>query len=79
MGTDFGISTFKEVLKLVDGRVPLLVEIKEDAGKYAVSDATAARLADYGGAFIVESFNPLSLMNMKKKLPTALRGVLSQL
>jgi len=77
-GTEDGVPLFDDVLSLVDGKVPLLVEIKEDAGKYGVSTAAAERLATYGGRFIVESFNPLSLMNMKKRLPTALRGVLSQ-
>ena len=77
-GTGEGIPRFSEVLSMVDGRVPLLVEIKEDAGKYAVSDAVAKIMQDYGGPYIIESFNPLSLGNIKKKLPSATRGFLSQ-
>lgn len=77
-GTDDGIPTFREVLDLVDGKVPLLVEIKEDAGKYDVSNAAAEMLKDYHGPYIVESFNPLSLGNFKKKLPKVARGILSQ-
>lgn len=76
--TGEGVPRFADVLSMVDGRVPLLVEIKEDAGKYAVSDAVAEIMKDYSGPYIIESFNPLSLGNIKKKLPMATRGFLSQ-
>ena len=76
LGTEDGVPTFEEVLKLVDGRVPLLVEIKELSGN-AVSTAAAKMLADYKGEFIVESFNPLSLKNFKKELPGVPVGILS--
>ena len=72
-----GIPTFDEVLDAVGGRVPLLVEIKEDQGDHAVSDATAKRLSSYEGGFIVESFNPLSVRNARKKLPKTPCGFLS--
>ena len=78
LGTDETIPTFDEVLSLVDGKVPLLVEIKEDAGKYAVTEKAIEMLSEYKGEFIVESFNPLALSLLKKKMPDALRGVLSQ-
>ena len=76
--TDDSVPTFAEVLSLVDGRVPLLVEIKEDPGVSEVSKKTAAALASYGGDFIVESFNPLSLRNFGSILPAVPRGILSQ-
>ncbi len=77
LGTEDGVPLFSDVLEMVDGRVPLLVEIKEDAGNYAVSSATAEMLRSYNGLYIVESFNPLSLSNIAKKLPEATRGILS--
>lgn len=77
LGTDDGIPTFSQVLDAVDGKVPLLVEIKEDPGVSAVSDATAKMLADYTGPYVVESFNPLSLANFAKKKPGVARGILS--
>ena len=77
LDTDDGIPRFSDVLALVDGRVPLLVEIKENAGDSTVSAAAAKMLAEYKGDYIVESFNPLSLGNIKKKLPGATRGILS--
>lgn len=77
-GTADGIPLFSDVLDLIDGRVPLLVEIKEDAGNSAVSEAACKILADYRGPFIVESFNPLSLKTVKEKKPEFVRGILSQ-
>ena len=76
-GTDDGIPRFSEVLSLVDGRVPLLVEIKEDPGNSRVSSKCAEMLSEYKGEYIVESFNPLSLKNSKKTLQNVPHGVLS--
>ena len=76
-GTEDGVPTFREVLELVDGKVPLLVEIKEDAGNSAVSTKAAEMLAQYKGDYIVESFNPLSIANVKKHLQNVTAGVLS--
>ena len=78
LGTGDGIPLFSDVLELVGGRVPLLVEIKEDAGNYAVSTECARVLAEYRGPYIVESFNPLSLRNFRKRLPDIPVGILSQ-
>lgn len=77
LDTEDTIPRFSDVLSLVDGRVPLLVEIKEDAGDSAVSEATAKILADYKGDYLIESFNPISLSTVAKKLPGATRGILS--
>ena len=76
-GTEDGVPRFSEVLAAIDGRVPLLVEIKEDAGNSAVSEKAVELLSAYSGEYIVESFNPLSLGTVKKKLPGACRGILS--
>jgi len=72
------IPTFREVLALVKGKVPLLVEIKEDAGKYGVTEKTVEILKEYDGPFIIESFNPLALGRVKKLAPEFMRGFLSQ-
>ncbi len=77
-GTADGIPLFSDVLALVDGKVPLLVEIKEDAGDSSVSMAACKMLREYKGDYIVESFNPLSLKTVKKNMPQVMRGILSQ-
>ena len=75
--TEDRIPTFSEVLSLVDGRVPLLVEIKEDAFKYAVTEKTVEMLRSYQGEYIIESFNPLAVWRVKKLMPEAIRGQLA--
>lgn len=76
-GTEDGVPLFSDVLAMVNGRVPLLVEIKEDPGNNAVSLAACEMLKGYNGEFIVESFNPLSLKTVKKNAPEFVRGILS--
>ena len=75
-GTDERIPTFDEVLELVNGRVPLLVEIKSCKNIFALTDATAARLKRYKGKYLVESFNPLSLLRLRRVAPEMIRGQL---
>lgn len=76
-GTEDGIPLFSDVLSLVDGKVPLLVEIKEHPGVTAVSEATCEILKNYKGEFIIESFNPISLKVVKENAPEFVRGILS--
>ncbi len=75
-GTEETIPTFHEVLALVGGRVPLLVEVKEDPGCRAVSGAAAKILSEYNGEFITESFNPMTVRRMRRALPGSASGYL---
>ena len=77
-GTADTVPTFSEVLSLIDGRVPLLVEIKEETTKCRVTEKTLELLADYKGEVVIESFNPTSLALAKERAPHLLRGMLSQ-
>ena len=70
------IPTFAQVLALVDGRVPLLVELKGEDLNTALCEKVAALLSDYKGAYCLESFNPLLIGKMGKYLPGAYRGLL---
>ena len=76
LGTDERIPLFSEVLELVDGKVPLLVEIKEDGMDLTTARQAVKELWDYRGEYIMESFNPLSLGAVKKANPSVLRGFL---
>ncbi len=77
-GTEEGIPQLKEVLKLVNGKVPLLIEIKELSKEKEVAPALAMMMRSYEGPYIVESFNPTSLSRFRKVLPHVPRGILSQ-
>lgn len=75
-----GIPTLSEVLELVGGRVPLLIEIKDQTGDMSVTDgrleaATAAALRDYRGRVAVMSFNPHAVAEMRRLAPDLPRGL----
>ena len=74
--SDQTIPTFAQVLSLVDGRVPILVELKGEDLNTSLCEKVAAQLKDYRGEYCLESFNPLLIGKMKKYLPDALRGLL---
>ena len=78
-GSDEGIPTFAELLQQVNGRVPLLIELKKNntGGGHALSELTAKLLDGYTGAYAVQSFNPFILKWFKKNRPDMLRGQLS--
>ncbi|WP_209425342.1 glycerophosphodiester phosphodiesterase family protein [Pararhodobacter sp. SW119] len=75
-----GIPTLADVLALVAGRVPLLVEIKDQSGGMgpvdeALEKAAAAALRGYGGPVAVMSFNPHSMAAMARHAPDVPRGL----
>ena len=75
-GTDEKIPRLTEVLQVVGGRVPLLVELKGESTDTSVCPKTDAILSQYRGDYIVESFNPLLLYWYRKNRPEVLRGQL---
>ena len=74
--SDERIPTLCEVLELVSGRVPILVELKGEATDTTLCSYVADCLRCYEGAYCIESFNPLLLHEMKKHLPDAYYGLL---
>ncbi|MGR3364804.1 MAG: glycerophosphodiester phosphodiesterase family protein [Maritimibacter harenae] len=79
-GGDEGIPTLSEILALVDGRVPVLIEIKDQDGamgpnvgplEAAVADAVTA----YAGPVAVMSFNPHAVAEMARLAPDVPRGL----
>ena len=77
LNTDFCIPTLKQVMELVDGQVPLLIEIKNEGKVGDIEKATYEILKNYKGEFAIQSFNPYSLEWFKNNAPNILRGQLS--
>ena len=74
------IPTLPEVLKIVGGQVPLLIEIKDQTDRMTESDgrlemAVAAALSTYKGPVAVMSFNPHAVANMARLAPDVPRGI----
>lgn len=76
-GTDYKIPTFNEVLDLVDGKVPLIIEIKSNRDRDGLCNSVKNELNDYKGRFCIESFDPLIMSRIKKNMPDVIRGQLS--
>ena len=81
-GTGDKIPSFDEVLELIDGKVPLIIEIKSEGNWRRTTRLVAERLDSYNpkdenGAYCVESFHPLALKWIRKKRPEILRGQLA--
>lgn len=76
-GTDYTIPTLEEVLNFVDGRTPLLIEIKQLEKVGELERKMWELLKDYKGEYAVQSFNPFSLEWFKKNAPQVWRGQLS--
>jgi glycerophosphoryl diester phosphodiesterase len=79
-GANETIPTLTEVLKLVAGRAPLLIEIKDQQGELGPTDgkleaATAAALANYTGPVALMSFNPNTVITMARLAPGIPRGI----
>ena len=77
-----GIPTLAEVLVLVDGRVPLLIEVKDQDGQMGpnigpLGEAAAYCLRGYKGPFAMMSFNPHATAEMAQLLPDAPRGIVT--
>jgi glycerophosphoryl diester phosphodiesterase len=77
LGGSCGIPTLREALALVQGRVPLLIEIK--AKEHGAADARAVfeRLVGYPGPFAVQSFDPWTMAWFHEHAPHIPRGQLA--
>lgn len=71
------IPTFEEVLKFVDGRVPLLIEIKNEGKVGQLEKTVIDMLKDYKGQYAIQAFNPFVLEYFYKHAPEIPRGQLA--
>jgi glycerophosphoryl diester phosphodiesterase len=77
---DETIPTLAEILALVAGRTPLLIEIKDQTGAMSPTDgrleaATVAALRDYAGPAALMSFNPHAVETCARLAPALPRGL----
>jgi glycerophosphoryl diester phosphodiesterase len=80
-GTE-GIPTFAEFLDLVDGQVPLLVEIKDQDGSMGpntgeLESAACAAVRGYKGPLAFMSFNPHAVAKCAEFAPDVPRGLVT--
>ncbi|MGP6087060.1 glycerophosphodiester phosphodiesterase family protein [Antarctobacter jejuensis] len=80
IGGNEGVPTLIEVLQIVDGAAPLLIELKDQDGQMGpnigtLEAATAAALDGYTGPVALMSFNPHSAAEMARICPSLPRGL----
>jgi glycerophosphoryl diester phosphodiesterase len=75
---DATIPTLEELLDLVDGRVPLVIEMKSAfAGDRRLEAAASSILLGYAGPAAVMSSDPASMIAMRRHAPSLSRGMIA--
>lgn len=69
------IPTFEDVLELVNGKVPLLIELKDSRG-FTLEKEVSKRLNDYKGEFAIQSFDPRTVLWFRLFRKDITRGLL---
>ena len=80
-GTEYTIPTLDEVLDVLAGKVPLILEIKRGekrARNALLCQKIRDRLLRYDGPVCIESFDPSIVTWWRRNAPEVLRGQLSQ-
>ncbi|HEX2556541.1 MAG TPA: glycerophosphodiester phosphodiesterase family protein [Microvirga sp.] len=73
------IPTLQAFLDRIDGRVPLVVEIKSRFdGNTALTRRTCEILAGYSGPFVIKSFDPDVLATVREIAPGVTRGIVGE-
>lgn len=75
--TEYKIPLFSEVLACVDGRGPLIVELKHGKRNKELCEKTYALLKNYKGDYCVESFQPVIVAWFRFHAREVLRGQLA--
>lgn len=76
-GTEEQVPLFDEVLEAVNGRVPLIVEIKVEQNVAPLCRAVYERMLTYRGAWCMESFDGRAVQWFRKNAPEVIRGQLA--
>ncbi|MGI5936510.1 MAG: glycerophosphodiester phosphodiesterase [Oscillospiraceae bacterium] len=76
-GTQERIPLLEEALSVINGRGPVIVELKRGRNNRQLCEKTLNILRRYTGPFCVESFDPFIVRWFRKNAPDVLRGQLS--
>ena len=75
-GTQEHVPTFDDMLKTVDGKVNLIIEIKPTKRVQETCDMVMDHLKDYKGTYCIESFDIRVVNYMHKNFPDVILGQL---
>lgn len=71
------VPLFSEVLSFVNGKVPLVIEIKNEGKVGEMESMIYAQLKGYQGLYAIQSFNPYTVKWFRRNAPEVLRGQIS--
>ena len=77
LNTSETIPLLQDVLKEINGKVGVMIELKNDKRAGLLEENTYKIVKKYKGKYIIQSFNPLSLAWYRKNAPYIIRGQLS--
>lgn len=77
-GKFIDIYSLEEILALINGKVPILLEVKDTHfyGRTAFRKYVAKHLASYKGDVAIQSFNPFLIHSIRKIIPNRPIGIL---
>lgn len=76
LDTNYTIPSLDEVLTLIDGKVPILIEIKYDVKGFELPRLLLERLEKYNGKVAIQSFDPFVVSYIRFHAKDYLRGLL---
>ncbi len=71
------IPLLEEVLQIVGGKVPMIIEVKPEGDPIQTARVLSEQMRGYQGEYCVESFDPRVLRWYRKQDPEIIRGQLS--
>lgn len=78
LDTQERIPTLKEALEIVNGQVPLLIELKPLGDNALLCEQFMKTIKDYKGIYAIHSFNPYVIYWFKKNHPSIIRGQITE-
>jgi glycerophosphoryl diester phosphodiesterase len=78
LNTNEKIPLLSDVLHLVNGKVPLLIELKPKGDKQLLCQAFMKTMSQYDGPYAIHSFSPWIVYWFKKHHPEIIRGQITE-
>ncbi len=78
LGTKEIIPTLDDVLNLVNGKVPLLIELKPLGDSRLLCEKFMETIIDYKGVYAIHSFSPFIVNWFRKNHPEVIRGQITE-
>lgn len=70
------IPLLKEVLNIVHGQIPIIIEVKSGKRNKRLCEKVLSIVDSYEGLYCIESFNPFIVLWFRKNAPQIMRGQL---